>query len=123
MSPPATIPVTFTAQATARIGELGMQAEVERMLEYARHNIPDLVRIKVGLNERYDDDSPPGVAIDAYSRRPYDPDDRIDSELCRWMVKTFPPEVLEHIHMWDYRALPPCAPDDVFQVEGRHQPG
>ncbi len=102
MSTSATIPVTVTPQAAARIGELGMQAEVERMLDYARHDIPELVRIEVVLNERYDEDSPPGVAINAYSQRPYDPADRTDAELCRWMVRTFPPGVLEHIHLWNY---------------------
>ncbi len=102
MSKSATIPVTVTPQAAARIGELGMQAEVERMLDYARHHIPELVRIEVVLHERYDEDSPPGIAIDAFSQRRYDPADRTDAELCRWMVATFPPEVREHIHLWNY---------------------
>jgi hypothetical protein len=79
-----------------------MQAEVERMLDYARQNIPELVRIEVVLNDRYDEESPPGVAIDAYGQRPFNPADRTDSGICRWMVKSFPAQVLEHIHLWNY---------------------
>ena len=97
-----TVPVTVSPEAAARIAELGRQAEVERMLEYVRSHVPELVRIEVVLNERYEEESPPGVAIDAYSQRPFDPADRTESELCRWMVTTFPPEVLEHLHVWHY---------------------
>src|SRR5262245_21780312 len=97
-----TIPLTIAPEAATRIAELGMQAEVDHMLDYARRHIPNLVRVEVVLNERYDEDSPPGVAIDAYSQRPFDLADRVDEELCRWMIRTFPPEVLEHIHMCHY---------------------
>lgn len=79
-----------------------MQAEVDRMLDYARRHIPELVRIEIVLNDRYDEDSAPGIAIDVYSQRQFDPTDKTDSVLSRWMINSFPPEVLKHIHMWHY---------------------
>jgi hypothetical protein len=103
MSISTTVPASITPEAADRIAELGVSAQVERMLEYVRYHIPELARIEVVLNERYDEDAPPGIAIDAYSQRPFDPADRTDSDLSRWMVTTFPPEVLEHIHVWHYR--------------------
>ena len=34
MSAPATVPVTITPEAAARVAELGLQAELERMVEH-----------------------------------------------------------------------------------------
>src|SRR5262249_21045568 len=96
------IQASVAPEAAARIAELGMHAEVDRMLDYARRYIPELVRIEIVLNERYDEDAPPGVAIDVYSQRQFDPTDQTDSVLSRWMINSFPPQVLEHIHMWHY---------------------
>ncbi len=94
-----TTPATVTPEAAARITELGFQAEVDRMIGHARQNLPDLVRIEVVLAERYDMGGAPGVAVEAYSNRPFDPADRTSSELARWAVTHFPPEVLEHLHL------------------------
>ena len=95
----STIPVTVTPEAAARIAELGFEAHVETMLEYARQNIAGLVRLEVVLNERYDLGGEPGVAIDAWSERPFVPGDNTSRDLVGWLVDTFPPEVLEHLHM------------------------
>src|SRR5262245_16695803 len=97
MTAPATIPVTVTPEAAARIAELGFQPHVDRMIEHAREHIPEARRIEVWLNERYDEDSPPGVAVDVWCARDFDPDDRTDWDLGYWVVNTFPPEVLEHL--------------------------
>jgi hypothetical protein len=102
MSTLTAIQTSVAPEAAARIAELGMQTEVDRMLDYARRHIPGLVRMEVILNERYDEDSPSGVAIDVYSQRQFDPADQTDSVLSRWMINSFPPEVLEHLHMWYY---------------------
>ena len=95
----AALPVTVTPEAAARIAALGLQARVDRMIAYARQNLPDLVRIDVVLNERYDMGGEPGVAIEAYSQRPFDPVERIPGKLAEWVVDHFPPEVLEHLHL------------------------
>jgi hypothetical protein len=91
-----TIPVTVTPEAAARIAELGFEKQVEQMIEYARH-MPQVIRIEVVLNDRYDMGGEPGVAIEAYSTREYDPNDTTRRDRIRWEVDTFPPEVLEHL--------------------------
>jgi hypothetical protein len=99
MGTSATIPVTVTPEAAERLAELGMHAEVDRMIDYARQTLPGIVRIEVLLNARYDEDSPDGVSIDAYSQHPFDLDEwmKFKSALRRWMIATFPSEVLEHL--------------------------
>ena len=95
----STIPVTVTPEAAARIAELGFEAHVETMLEYARQHVPGLERLEVVLNERYDMGGEPGVAIDAYSLPVFDPDDQTFWKITRWATTTFPPEVLQHLHL------------------------
>jgi len=97
MSTTTTVPVTVTPEAAARIAELGFQAEVDRMIDYARQSLPDVVRVDVVLNERYDMGGEPGVAVEAYSDRDHDRA-RVFWDLARWATATFPPEVLQHLH-------------------------
>jgi hypothetical protein len=99
------IPVTVTPEAAARIAELGFQTQIEQMIEHARH-LPDVVRIEVVLNERYDMGGEPGVAVEAYGTRPFDPNDTLTADLGRWEVDTFPPEVLEHLLLTYTRGMP-----------------
>jgi hypothetical protein len=96
-----TLPVTVEPEAAARLAELGFQAQVDRMIDYARQNLPHLVRIEVVLNDRYDMGGEPGVAIEVYSQCPFDEALQVVRELDRWQITEFPPEVLEHLHM-DY---------------------
>jgi hypothetical protein len=91
------IPVTVTPEAAARIAELGFQTQVQQMIDHARNHLPDVVRIEVVLNERYDMGGEPGVAVEAYGTRLFDANDRTDPELVQWGVTTFPSEVLEHL--------------------------
>ena len=93
----STIPVNVMPAATARIAELGFQAQVEQMTDYARHHLPEVVRIEVVLNERYDMGGEPGIAIEAYGSRPFDPPDQTRSKLTRWQVDTFPAADLEQL--------------------------
>lgn len=93
----ANVPVTVTAEAAARIADLGIQTEVDRMLDYARRQLPDLDRIDVVLFDRYEQGDEPGLAIDAFSRRPFDPADRVEDDLVRWMVTEFSPAIRQHV--------------------------
>jgi hypothetical protein len=93
------VPLTITPQAAQRLAELGFQKQAEQMIDYARQHIPNLVRIEVVLTDRYDMGGPPAVSIEAWSDRPFDPADQTYDNLVRWEVKTFPPEVLEHLHV------------------------
>jgi hypothetical protein len=97
----ATVPVIVTDEAAARIAEMGFDSHVQRMIEHARQNLPDLEHIDVVLYDRYELGDKPGLAIDVYSRRAYDRLSGDERRLIRWMVTEFPPEVLQHIIM-DY---------------------
>jgi hypothetical protein len=99
MATSAAVPVTTTPEAAARITELGMQTELEQMIDHARDVFPELTRIEVVLNDRYDMGGEPGVAVEAYSRRPFDPTEPIAWNLSEWLVTHFPPVVLEHLHV------------------------
>lgn len=46
--------------------------------------------------EPYDTGSEPGLLIEAYSSRPWDPNDRTRWDWGYWKVTTFPPRVCEH---------------------------
>ena len=109
MTTSTAVPVTVTPEAAARIAQLGFGAQVERMIDYARRNLPELTRIEVVQNERYDLGGPPGVAIEAYSR--YDSFDltgHTRGQLAKWSVSEFAPEVLEHL-LIDYLPEAPNA--------------
>ena len=72
------VPVTRSPEATARIAQLGLRDAVDRMLDYAVQHLPELDRIEVTLYDRYELGDEPGLAIDAYSRRRFDPNDTVD---------------------------------------------
>jgi hypothetical protein len=103
MTTSATIPVTVTPEAASRIAALGFQGAVDRMIDYARHQLPEVERIEVALYDRYEDGDEPGIAVDIYSRRPSSPDENPAWDMIKWRVREFPPEVLEHTLM-DYHS-------------------
>jgi hypothetical protein len=108
MTMSATVPVTVTPEAAARIAHLGFQAEVDRIIDYARQHLPDLDRIEVELHDQYDLSDEPLLVIEAYGRRPFDPADKTENEMDRWIVTEFPPEVLENV-IYHYRPGAPHA--------------
>jgi hypothetical protein len=91
------VPVTIRPDAAARVAELGMQSELQQMIDHARQVVPDLAAIEVEIAERYDMGGEPGVSIIAYSDRPFEPEDNTSDELRRWKIETFPAQVLEHL--------------------------
>jgi hypothetical protein len=101
MTMPATVPLTISPEAAARIAGLDLQGEAERMIERACNALPELESIQVNVYDRYDLGDDPGISIDLYSRRVYDRGNRDGRNLIRWMVTEFPPEVLQWIIM-DY---------------------
>jgi hypothetical protein len=90
------VPVTFTSEAAARVAELGMDGQLRQMLDHARQVLPDLCRLEVTLAERYTDGGEPGITIEAFVRRAFDPEDTSRWNLGEWNVRTFPPQVCEH---------------------------
>jgi hypothetical protein len=105
MTTSATVPGTVTPEAAARIAALRFQAYIERMIAYARQNLPELERIEVVLYDRYDLGDEPGLAVDVYGTRPFDPADPT-WDVSRWMVTEFPPEVLRHVIMDHHPGAP-----------------
>ena len=91
------VPVTITAEAEARIAELGMRKELEQMIAHVREVVPELAAIEVEIVECYDTRDETGVSIIAYSDRVFEAGDETSFHLDRWVVTVFPPQVLEHL--------------------------
>jgi hypothetical protein len=47
MTAPGTVPITITPEAEECVARLGMQAELQRMLEHTLQSVPALKRIEV----------------------------------------------------------------------------
>jgi hypothetical protein len=95
MAAPATIPVTIAHEADERIKELGMQREVDMMLEHTRQAIPDLEALEVDV---WHDMTQPGEAhvemIGWRAGASKSLDDYLpQTEWGTWFVRTFPPRV------------------------------
>ena len=96
----STVPVTITPEAAARVAELGMQAELEQMIEHLRQTIPQLRDIQAVLVSREPTDEGESINLVATMTLAYHPDQMLSWELAGWEVRSFPPEVCEHILMW-----------------------
>jgi hypothetical protein len=89
------IPVTFTPEATERIAELGLQAEVQQMIEHTKEVIPDAVAINVEDWYDYDSGGPPNLTVVAWrpgvsqSLEDYAAQD----EWSLWLIRQFPASV------------------------------
>jgi hypothetical protein len=96
MSAAATVPVTITPEAAARVAELGMQRELDRMVEHTRQSVAGLQHVAVTVEPPYETRLSPGINIEAYADRPFVEGDRTQGQWDRWLVTTFPPEVCDH---------------------------
>jgi hypothetical protein len=90
---PTTVPVTVTPEAATRVAELGMQAELERMLEHTRQAVSGLRAIEVQLALPYDTGDETSIIIQATMDDPHLEYDPIEDQLGAWQVRTFPPDV------------------------------
>ena len=91
-----TIPVTVAEDAAARVAQLGMQRELEQLIEHAKQALPHLDAIRVTLE--YNPECPhedPSVVIWAHRSDKPAPGtlDQTVSDYSEWKVRTFPPEV------------------------------
>jgi hypothetical protein len=99
MATHAMIPVTVSAEAQARINELGLQREFEQMVEHTLRTVPRLSRVSVELGHDYEEpQQPPRVILNAHRPVP-DELDRVDWDWGRWLSTTYPPEVFIHFTM------------------------
>jgi hypothetical protein len=97
MTTSTSVPVIITAEAAARIAQLGIQAAVEQMVERAKQMAPGLKAIDVILESAWDTGPDDYLTIQAFSDKEWDPDDRIWDEWGRWKGETFSPDVGRHI--------------------------
>jgi hypothetical protein len=99
MSASTTIPVTITPEAAARAAELGMQAELERILEHTRQVGPGLQAIRVVIRPMYDTHEDTGIRIEAVVDETFRPEGTVWREWEDWFYATFPPQVWEHFEV------------------------
>ena len=98
MSAITSIPVNVTAEAAAQVAKLGLQAQLQQMIEHTRQSVPGLRCIDVELAPRYDEPGEePGVTILATRDDPHLDDDPTGRELRAWTISTFPPDVFWHL--------------------------
>jgi hypothetical protein len=88
----ATIPVTISDEARARVEELGLQREFEMILDHTRQAIPGLRALDVTLQDPTTPGDWPGILLRA--RRPYEGElDLTGRQWDAWMIQQFPPRV------------------------------
>jgi hypothetical protein len=82
MNIPVGVPVTITPEAAEHVEKLGMQPELERMLEYLATQIPDVHRLDVVLYPPYDTDVGDKVVIEVIKSLP--PGEELDPAVRQW---------------------------------------
>jgi hypothetical protein len=90
------IPLKVTPEAAARVAELGMQTEFQRMLDHTFQAVPGLRAVDVTLE--YDPATGDDPRVVIWARLTdrglvYDP---TAEQWGTWKVETFPPEVCQH---------------------------
>ena len=96
MSAPSTVPVSITPEAATRVAELGMQAELEQMIEQTRRMVPALKRIEVVLVPSPDIGDEPGITIEATRSDTFWLKDPTEDRWSEWKIQTFSPDVWRH---------------------------
>jgi hypothetical protein len=87
-----TIPVTIHPDAAARAAELGMQRELETMLDYLTHEVGGVLSVEVQLALPHDTGDESGIVLDALLDRPLS-DASARRQIRDWKALAFPPEV------------------------------
>lgn len=93
------VPVNVTAEAMKRIAELGIQAQIEAMIEHTGRAVPGLESIEI--SEEYSDEEggPPLIALTAWCTG-QDPNPWALAPLpgwWQWFYETFSPEVMRWV--------------------------
>jgi hypothetical protein len=90
------VPLEVTQEANAHIAKLGVQQELEQMLDWVRRNVAGLQEIRVAMSGRFPwGKISPFVVIWASRAQPPEgiPYDLIEWEWAGWKAQTFPPHV------------------------------
>jgi hypothetical protein len=105
--PTTTVPVNITPEAAERIAERGLQTPIDQMIEKAMQMVPGFRRVEISLEGPYDTHDEPYLQATAYRDPRYYQEGRIspeENQYDRWIVETFPPEVLSQVILhiyWD----------------------
>ena len=94
----ATIPVTIQLDAAAFLAEIGMERELNRVLDHAKETIPHLFTLDVGLHD-FPETGPPSLTIYAHREPYFGRPDRAWDEFGSWTVRNFRPEVLQNMSL------------------------
>jgi hypothetical protein len=93
------VPLVVTEEAASHVAQLGMQQELEQMLDWVRHHVISLLGIRVEMSGR---SLPLGVRpcvfIRAHQGHPAEnaPPDLVEVDWVGWQFQTFPFEVYTH---------------------------
>jgi hypothetical protein len=96
MATPGTVPITITPEAAECVARLGMQSDLERLLEHAVQTIPALRRLEVVLDLPYDTGIEDHLTIEAVRSDPWRLDDPTWRQWQDWIIQTSPSDVLAH---------------------------
>jgi hypothetical protein len=96
MSTTKTVPLRISQAAAVRVTELGMQREVDMMLEHTCQSFPGLQAIKVTLAPPSDPEDDPRVILEAVMKDRGLNYDSTQKDWGQWLVDTFSPEVCRH---------------------------
>ena len=88
-----TVPVEIEPRAATLITNLGMQAELQRVLDYLRNHVEGLVNVVITWGDPYDTGTEPRIVIRGEVDQSADPVYKSETDLGQWIIASFPPEV------------------------------
>ena len=94
-----TIPITVSPEAAARVAQLGMKREFERILEHTCEATSGLRSIEVNLTPPCDPGEDPRVILEVTKDERPEPNDPLWGQWCDWMMHSFPSDVLRHFNL------------------------
>src|SRR5262245_56937324 len=90
------IPVTIAPEAAERVAELGMQRELERMLDYLRQEVDAVLSVAVRLLMPYDGGYESGIELEVALERPW-PDAPAPRQIREWAAEALPERVNNYL--------------------------
>jgi len=106
MMPSTTIPITVEPAAAARVRELGLEQDLERMLDHLTHHVPGLRSIEVRLDAEVNMWDYASIILETHQDDPGKEDIERD-EWTAWLAATFSGDSLRHfVRDYVYEEVP-----------------
>ena len=99
MSITATTPISVSEEAKSRIAELGIDHDLERILEHTSKLARGLLRIDVVLTPACDPGDDPRIILEGTKEGAPAVNDPLWRQWRDWMVESFPSDVLRHFNL------------------------